>query len=213
MNRREFIKSTSIGLPMTAIAPLAAQPALPKSYHKLVKDWSFSCPSVKHWNNMSVYSVVGLRKKIPPWGQVCLEDEYILRTSKPGFDIYVDGCRHYRIGNVSTSLIGSEPKMLEAKFDILEFLGPTPTERIVILPDPDGCIYALGNTVWIPSKPQSPYSTSWSPSYHVRAPLTEAMHAKIQYWGRKRTYAQYLEEYRRKIKELGLDSCAKDAIG
>jgi hypothetical protein len=208
MNRRNFIKTTAGAICSIPLVSIVSE-CLPRKYHKVTKDWCFSCGSVTNWNDFNIYSMIGLSKyKNMFHGEMDNENEYILRSCDSPY-IYVNKDRCYEIVNYKGDWIDSKNSIFEVSFDIVRYLGPTPTERVIIISGSDYCIYALGRTYYKEVERNYPpigISRAWTLDRHeVDRPLTEEMHSKIKYYGfNRKTYKEYLELYRIKLGELGL---------
>lgn len=203
VSRRNFLKTSAICGASVALMGFSLE-HFPRKYHKITKDWSISCGTVTNWNNMEVYSKVGLSKdnNHAPREMDTLS-EYVLRSQNSPF-IYVNKDKHYEISNYKGGWIGGDHSLFEVSFDIVKYLGNTPKERIIIISGYDYCIYALGKDYYKESV--SKFGKGWSLDRHeVYTPITKNMHSKIKYFDfNRKTYQEYLKIYNTKLKELNL---------
>lgn len=208
MNRRNFLITSTIAACSVPLITFSSE-QLPKKYHKITKDWSISCGSVINWNDFNVYSKIGLSNdKDSFFREMDNDSEYVLRCQDAPY-IYVNKDRCYKIANYKGDWIDNDCHLFEVEFDIVEYLGPTPTERIIIISGFDYCIYALGKDYYKEVKNNfTPFKIrkGWTLDRHeVYRPLTEEMHSKIKYFDfNKQTYKEYLQKYNTKLKELNL---------
>lgn len=176
-----------------------------KKYYKLTKDWSITCGSVTNWNDFNIYSKLGLSKSKDCCSrEIDNESEYVLRGENSY--IYVNKDKHYEITNFKGEFKDNH-KLYEVSFDFVKYLGKTPTYRIIIISGYDYCIYALGREYW---KLVENTDTCFGnrPAWildrrEVISPITEKMYSQVKCpLSTKKTYRQYLAQYKNKLKEL-----------
>jgi hypothetical protein len=205
MNRRNFIITSAAATCSIPFLGLSSE-VLSRKYHKITKDWSITCASITNWNDFNVYSKLGLSKNINSScsGELDNRTEYILRSPDVPC-IYVNKDKYYKISNFKGDFVeNTNHNFYETSFDIVDYLGGTPTERIIIISGSDYCIYALGRDYYKESEGQ--FGKGWIlDRREVYRPLTEKMHSSIKYHSfNRKTYAQYLVIYETKLKELCL---------
>ena len=208
ISKRNFLKTLSFCGCFILIVDFTSE-QLPKKYHKITKDWSFSTGSVTNWNDFNIYFKVGLSEN----RDVCShemdnESEYVLRFQDTTY-IYVNENKYYKIAYYKGEWIDNSHCLFEVKFDIIEYSGETPTERIIVISGSDYCIYALGRDYYkLEEKDFPPFGIrkGWTlDRREVFRPLTEEMHSKIKYFAfNRKTYREYLQVYNTKLKELNL---------
>ena len=202
-SQRNFLKTSAICAVSVPLVGFRFN-QFPQKYHKITKDWSIWTGSVTNWNDLNVYSKVSLSKdKYVSFYEMDNENEYVLRSQDAPY-IYVNKNKHYQIDNYKGDWIKDDRHLFEVSFDIVKYLGPTPTERIIIISSYDYCFYALGRDFYKEFTGQ--FGKGWILDRHeVYRPLTEQMYSKIKYFDfNKKTYQEYLQTYNLKLKELNL---------
>jgi hypothetical protein len=188
ITRRNFLKVSSVCVALSPLASFNAE-QFPRKYHKITKDWSFHAGGVTNWNDFNIYTILGLSKY--DWDNRIL-DEYILRGDN---FIYVNKDKCYEATNYKGDFIDKECHFFDVSFDIIKYLGPTPTERIIVISGSNYCFYALGRDYY-----KEKHQGFTLDRQDIYRPLTEEMHSEVKYFINKKTYSEYLNQYNEYIK-------------